>query len=76
MRWPCEDRERRLWQPSRQPEAIYSEAFWQQKADYLHDNPRRKGLVRLPQDWRHSSAAWYFSDGKAESDVPLSGIVW
>jgi REP element-mobilizing transposase RayT len=71
-----EDRERRLWQPSRHPEAICSEEFWQQKADYLHDNPRRKGLVRSPQDWRYSSAAWYYCDGNAESDVPLTAIAW
>ena len=51
------DRERRFWQPSRHPEALQGERFWQQKLDYLHDNPRRKGLVLLPQDWRWSSAA-------------------
>jgi len=70
------DRERRLWQPSRHPEAIQSEPFWQQKVDYLHDNPRRKGLVRLPQEWRWSSAAWYFSEGQQLADVPLTPIAW
>src|SRR6266851_3560257 len=40
------DRERRFWQLSRHPEAIQGERFWKQKIDYLHDNPRRKGLVR------------------------------
>lgn len=70
------DRERRLWQPSRHPEAIQTEPFWQQKVDYLHDNPRRKGLVRLPQEWRWSSAAWYFSDGRQVVDVPLTAIAW
>src|SRR5262245_36665537 len=58
------DRERRLWQQSRHPEAIQTEPFWQQKVDYLHDNRRRKGLVRLPQEWRWSSAAWHVSDGR------------
>jgi putative transposase len=70
------DRERRLWQPSRHPEAIQTERFWQQKVDYLHDNPRRKGLVRSPQDWRWSSAAWYYSDGAQDVDVPLTPIAW
>jgi putative transposase len=70
------DRERRLWQPSRHPEAIQTEPFWQQKLDYLHDNPRRKGLVRSPQDWRWSSAGWYVSDGKIGSELPLSPILW
>jgi hypothetical protein len=71
-----EDRQRRFWQPSRHPIAIQSEPFWQQKVDYLHDNPCRKGLVRLPEHWRYSSAAWYASDGKNPVDVPLTAIVW
>jgi REP element-mobilizing transposase RayT len=70
------DRERRLWQPSRHPEAIQNEAFWQQKLDYLHDNPRRKGLVRAAEHWRFSSAGWYASQGQAAVDVPLTAIAW
>jgi len=70
------DRERRLWQPSRHPEAILAEPFWQQKLDYLHDNPRRKGLVLRAQDWRWSSAPWYFSEGEQTVDVPLTAIAW
>jgi REP element-mobilizing transposase RayT len=70
------DRERRFWQPSRHPEAILTERFWQQKLDYLHDNPCRKGLVRSPDHWRYSSVAWYMSDGFAATDVPLSPIAW
>ena len=70
------DRERRFWQPSRHPEAIETEPFWQQKVDYLHDNPRRKGLVLSPSDWRWSSAGWYFSDGKIAPEVPLTAICW
>jgi REP element-mobilizing transposase RayT len=70
------DRERRFWQPSRHPVAIVSERFWMQKLDYLHDNPRRKGLVERPEYWRFSSAAWYLSDGGAVCDVPLSRLEW
>lgn len=70
------DRQRRLWQPSRHPEAIQNEAFWQQKVDYIHDNPCRSGLVRVPDHWRFSSAAWYLSEGKALADVPLTPITW
>jgi hypothetical protein len=70
------DRERRFWQPSRHPEAIVGERFWQQKIDYLHDNPCRKGLVVSPDHWRFSSAAWYMSDGVRTVDVPLTPIAW
>jgi hypothetical protein len=70
------DRDRRFWQPSRHPEAVYGDRFWQQKLDYLHDNPRRKGLVRAAKDWRFSSAAWYDAGGEGETDVPLAVIDW
>jgi hypothetical protein len=70
------DRERRFWQPSRHPEGIETEQFWQQKFDYLHDNPCRKGLVRRADHWRFSSALWYFSEGREKCDVPLSRIAW
>jgi putative transposase len=70
------DRARRFWQPSRHPEAIQGERSWHQKLDYLHDNPRGKGLVRSPDHWRFSSAAWYLSDGVQAVDVPLTAIAW
>ena len=71
-----EDRERRFWQPTRHPEVIESQPFWQQKFDYLHDNPRRKGLVVRGEHWRFSSAAYYASDGRETYDVPISGFAW
>lgn len=70
------DRERRFWQPSRHPEALLNEPFWQQKIDYLHDNPRRKGLVRRCEHWRFSSASWYLSGGHEAVDVPITPIAW
>lgn len=68
------DRKRRLWQSSRHPEGIHSERFWQQKVNYLHDNPCRKGLVRRAEYWRYSSADYYLSDGKQPSDVRICSI--
>jgi REP element-mobilizing transposase RayT len=70
------DRERRLWQPNRHPEAIESEWFWRQKLDYLHDNPFRKGLVLRADHWRYSSAGFYLSDGQHACDVIISPISW
>ena len=70
------DRQRRFWQPNRHPEATHSEAFWKQKLDYLHDNPRRKGLVRNAEHWRFSSASWYLSDGREPCEVPITPIEW
>lgn len=68
------DRERRFWQSGWHAEGIYSEYFWDQKANYLHCNPCRKGLVRSPQDWRYSSAA-YWLEGKPV-DLPIADVIW
>ncbi len=72
----AEDRERQFWQISRHPEAVYSAAILRQKAEYLHANPCRKGLVCQPDHWRFSSAAYWLSDGQAECDVPLTPVEW
>ena len=70
------DRARQFWQQSRHPEAIWSPSFWKTKLDYLHDNPRRKGLVRDATHWRFSSAAYWLLDPPGESDVVLTVVEW
>ena len=70
------DRDRRLWQPSRHPEMIFSNAFLETKVNYLHDNPVRAGLVRLPEHWRFSSASFYASGGVETCDVELACLEW
>ena len=69
-----EDRQHRFWQAGAHPEAIFSQAFWRQKVDYTHDNPRRKGLVREASHWRFSSASYWLEGG--ESDVILTPLEW
>ena len=68
-----QDRKRQFWQPSRHPVGLVSQRMWQTKLDYLHDNPRRKGLVREGHDWRFSSAG-YWLGVVAECGVVLSGV--
>ena len=68
------DRGHRFWQATRHPEAITSERFHNQKRDYLHDNPRRKGLVLQQEHWRWSSARWYVS--QEDCGVPITPVVW
>ncbi|MCI0397527.1 MAG: hypothetical protein L0332_23145 [Chloroflexi bacterium] len=70
------DRERQFWQQSRHPVTIATESFWQTKVNYLHDNPRRKGLVREATHWRFSSAAYWLLDPPGETDVALTGVMW
>jgi REP element-mobilizing transposase RayT len=68
------DRERRLWQPTQHPVQIETEPFWKVKFDYLHDNPRRKGLVLQPDHWRFSSARFW--EGRPDNDVILTAVEW
>jgi putative transposase len=70
------DRGRQFWQQGRHAEAIYSRRFWEQKFDYVHDNPRRKGLTWHATDWRFSSAAYWLLEPPGESEVLLSAVSW
>ncbi|KAA3661075.1 MAG: hypothetical protein DWQ04_17495 [Chloroflexi bacterium] len=70
------DRERQFWQQSRHPMAIWTTEFWQTKFAYIHNNPRRKGLVHQGTAWRFTSAAYWLLDPPGKTDVLLTGIEW
>jgi len=44
-----------VWQRENFPELIESEKFLEQKVNYIHINPVRKGYVIKPEDWKYSS---------------------
>ncbi|MFW6164088.1 MAG: REP-associated tyrosine transposase [Planctomycetota bacterium] len=52
-----------LWQEGNHPQLIQGDAMMQQKLEYLHGNPVRRGYVDEPRHWRYSSARDY--DGVA-----------
>jgi REP element-mobilizing transposase RayT len=52
----------KVWQEGYHPIAIDSGDFFQQKLDYLHENPVRKGFVEKPENWLYSSARNYILD--------------
>ena len=68
------DRERRFWQPTQHPVGLFTQKVFEQKVNYIHWNPIRKGLVRNPEDWRFSSAGFWMKGW--ESDVQLCGVGW
>ena len=61
------DQEYKVWQSGYHPIGIQSEQFFNQKLDYIHQNPVKKGYVNDPIHWRYSSAANY----AGYDDVPL-----
>ncbi|HDR1345872.1 TPA: transposase [Pasteurella multocida] len=45
-----------FWQHHNQPIEIYSEKYFDQKLDYIHQNPVVSGFVSQAKDWQYSSA--------------------
>ena len=68
------DRQMRFWKSYVAPEAIFARKFWEQKTNYIHFNPVRKGLVQAPEYWKYSSASYWLANG--HSDVILTAIEW
>ncbi len=56
--------EHQVWQEGSHPQAIRGDEMMQQKRDYLHANPVKRGLVVLPEHWRYSSAHEWCGDGQ------------
>jgi len=53
------DRNIQIWIPNIHAEGIFSENFYEQKFNYIHQNPVRKGYVNQPVCWRASSASYW-----------------
>jgi REP element-mobilizing transposase RayT len=51
-----------LWQQDNQPIEVYSKRIVDQKVNYIHNNPVKKGLTNNPVDWKYSSARNYAGD--------------
>jgi putative transposase len=50
----------RLWQRRFYPFNVFSEKKRQEKLNYMHNNPVKRGLVSSPGDWPWSSWRFYF----------------
>jgi REP element-mobilizing transposase RayT len=68
------DRSRQVWIPGWHAEGLASEGFLNQKVDYIHQNPFRKGYVRVPEHWQHSSAGFWIN-GEA-GEIPISMVIY
>jgi putative transposase len=52
----------KVWQEGYHPKAILSEKMFNQKLEYIHNNPILKGFVEKPEYWKYSSARNYMND--------------
>ncbi len=66
------DRFRQVWQPGWHAEGLASEAFLLQKMNYIHENPVRKGYVKRPEHWVHSSAGYWINE--REGEIPIEPL--
>ncbi|MBX7045857.1 MAG: transposase [Ignavibacteria bacterium] len=48
-----------VWQEGFHPLEINNQKIFNQKVEYIHFNPVRKGLVKNAEDWKYSSAGHY-----------------
>jgi putative transposase len=53
------DRTYQLWQEGSHPQQIQNDAMMEQKLEYIHFNPVRRGYIDDPVHWRYSSARNY-----------------
>ena len=50
----------RVWERRYYPFNVYSEQKLQEKLDYMHANPVKRGLVSSPEEWLWSSFRFYY----------------
>jgi REP element-mobilizing transposase RayT len=53
---------KKIWQRTNMPILIYSAKFFNQKLEYIHNNPVEKGYVDKSEEWAYSSSRNYLND--------------
>jgi len=61
-------REEPIWQKSFYDHIIRNEKDFDQKLDYIHDNPIRAGLVKCADQYKYSSFIKYYKAPKETSE--------
>ncbi|MHB9038671.1 MAG: REP-associated tyrosine transposase [Armatimonadota bacterium] len=64
----------KVWDDSFHPMQVHKREFFEQKLGYMHNNPLRAGFVVNPENWKYSSAGFYYK--QTESLVPIAAIEW
>ena len=58
------DRKYQVWQRNSLSIELRSESVYNQKLDYIHNNPVKAGLCSLAEDYKYSSAKYYILNEK------------
>jgi putative transposase len=65
-------RQKQFWQQHNQPIQIWSLKVFEQKLDYIHQNPVEAGFVTDPIDWKYSSARNYGNNDQTVLEIDLN----
>jgi putative transposase len=70
----AKDRKHQVWQRNSLGVPLWSNGVFDQKLEYIHNNPVKAGLCNHPEEYKYSSARFYFT-GKNNWDflVHLDG---
>jgi REP element-mobilizing transposase RayT len=63
---------RQFWQQKNQPIEIWSLKVFEQKLNYIHQNPVKAGFVTDPMDGKYSSARNYGNDDATILEIDLN----
>lgn len=61
-----------IWQEGVHPVLVLNQEMLKQKIEYIHNNPVKRGLVDLPEQWRYSSARNYLCNDHSIIKVDCS----
>jgi putative transposase len=60
-----------IWQEGFHPQLISSTEMFEQKLEYIHFNPVRRGIVNNPVDYYYSSAGFYYEGIQGPLEVEI-----
>jgi REP element-mobilizing transposase RayT len=60
----AKDRKHQVWERNSLGVALWRPEVFEQKLDYIHNNPVKAGLCRLPEEYKYSSARFYEKNEK------------
>jgi len=63
---------RQFWQQDNHPIEIWSLKVFEQKLNYIHNNPVESGFVTDPIDWKYSSARNYGNDDQTVLEIDIN----
>ena len=65
-------KKRQFWQQNNNPIEIWSLKVFEQKLNYIHNNPVEAGFVTDPIDWKYSSARNYGNNDHTVLEIDLN----